>query len=338
MGNYFPAQAKITPSFTEPDLIVTYAQASGWMRALAGGKPKVKIGNDDLFVYVNGLDLRNPVSIAQTAGNFLPSASLTGTFYSTPTYLLRTRVEYGHHDTSAAARYAVSLPTALDTASRQGHFQQARVMGLYGYNASNGEGLLNASGATSVTLPADSYGNTTVSTYDNGQLALWVLQQMTSLQESMFQTNAPNRIVFVGPQRIFYQMSNAQVVQLTAYQRAGAGTQTVGRMIEEIGEANGIDVEFCYDDTLIGKGTGGADMVIMTIPELVVPDIPGLNTNVFGEMSPATKEVNVMYADMAAPMKISTPIPEGITEIHEWRLTSGWNPRGIGVWLLSMPH
>lgn len=339
MANYFPSVAKINPSFTEPGLIFTYSQASGFLGAFAGEKPTVKIGNDDLYVYVNGLDLRTPATLGQSAGNFLPSASLTATYYGTPTYLLRTRHEYDHHDTAAAARFNVSLPSAIETASLQGHFQQLRVMALYGYNSANGEGLLNASGATAVSLPADSYGNTTTSTYDNGQLALWILQQMTKLQESMYQTRAPNRIAFVGPQRIFYELSNSQVVQLTSYQRPGAGTQTVGRMIEEIGKSNGIDVEFFYDDTLIGKGTGGADAVIMTIPEVWVPSVPGIDTNVFGETGPAMKDVNVLYTDMPAPMKITTPIPDGgVTEVMEWRATSGWNVRGAGVYILSMPY
>jgi hypothetical protein len=101
----------------------------------------------------------------------------------------------------------------------------------------------------------------------------------------------------------------------------------------------GDEVEYYYDDTLIGKGAGGADMVILTIPEIEQPDMPGINTNVFGDIQPATKAVNLQYADMAAPMKIPTPIPDGaITEVQQLRITSGWCIRPQGLYLLSLPY
>ena len=62
----FPTAAKVTPSFTEPDYIVTYAQASGAFAALSGGKPRVKIGPEDMAVYVNTLDLRTDVTAGQS--------------------------------------------------------------------------------------------------------------------------------------------------------------------------------------------------------------------------------------------------------------------------------
>jgi hypothetical protein len=46
-----------------------------------------------------------------------------------------------------------------------------------------------------------------------------------------------------------------------------------------------------------------------------------------------------MYTDMAAPMKIPTPTPDGaITQIYEQRITSGWGIRPEGIYILSMPY
>ena len=341
MANFFPAQAKVAPSFSEPDLIVTYAQASGAFAALQEGKPRVKLGSEDLYVYINALDLRTENFTAQSAANFLPSATLVGTYHSTATYLIRTRSIWDHHDIAAAANYNVSLPHAQDLAARQGIFQQMRSMLLYGYSAANGEGLLNAANAVQVTLPADSYGATTVSTYDNGQMALWLLSQIVALKSGMYQSGAQikNKVVIVSPQRIFLNLSYADIVQVTSYQRPGAGTSTVGQTVESVLAEMGDTIEWHYDDTLIGKGAGGADAVIMTIPEVEVPSIPGLNTNEFGEINPQMRAVNVMYADMAAPMKIPTPTPDGgITEVQELRCSSGWNLRPQGLYILSMPY
>ena len=341
MANFFPAQAKVTPSFSEPELIVTYAQASGAFAALQGGKPRVKIGSDDLYVYINALDLRTEAQASQGVPNSLPSATLAATYYSTPTYLIRTRAIWDHHDTAAAAAYSVALPAAQDLAQRQGIFQQMRTGLLYGFNPANGEGLLNTVGATAVTLPPDEYGNTHVSTYDNGQMALFILGQIVAMKTLMYQSGAAikNKIVILSPQRVFLQFQYGNIVQVTSYQRPGAGTATTGQVVQNVVMENGDEIEWHFDDTLIGKGAGGADAIVLTIPEVEQPDIPGINTNVAGDIAPGMKAVNLMYADMAAPMKIPTPIPDGgITEVQELRVSSGWCVRPQGITIISMQY
>lgn len=341
MGNYFPAQAKVTPSFSEPDLIVTYAQPSGAWAALAGGKPRVKIGSEDLYVYINALDLRTDTQASQSSFNQLPSATLAATYYSTPTYLIRTRSIYDHHDMAAAAGYSVSLPHAQDLAGKQGIFQQMRTGLLYGFNPANGEGLLNTAGATLVNLPPDSYGNDTVSTYDNGEMALWLLGQIVAIKSGMFQSGkvVGNKIVILCPQRVGLQWGYADIVQVVQYQRPGAGTATTAEVVKKVAEENGDTVEIHFDDTLIGKGAGGTDAVILTVPEVEQPDIPGLNTNVAADITPNMKAVNLQYADMAAPRKIPTPIPDGgITEVQELRVSSGWGIRPEGLFILSLQY
>lgn len=339
-GNYFPAQQKVSPNYTEPGLIRTYAQPSGAFRALLpGGAPSVKIGDDDLFVYVNALDIRTESMGAQAAGNFLPSVSLTGTFYKTATYLIRNRCVYNHHDVAAAAAYAVGLPGELETGQRQGIFMQERNMLLYGFNPSLGEGLLNAPGATSVTLPADSYGHTTIRTYDPGQLAIFWLNEIVTMQAGMYLAGQPFKVHLLGPQRTLLQMSTAGIVQLTSYQRTGAGSETVTGVIQDIAGRNRVAFDWFYDDTLIGKGAGSADMVVMTVPEIAPPSIEGLDIAPFNKEKPALNLVNVMYTAFAAPMKIPTPVPDGgVTEVLETRSTSGWNWRPQGLFLISCPY
>lgn len=341
MANFFPAQAKVHPSFSEPELILTYAQASGAFEALPEGKPRVKIGSEDLYVYINQLDVRTEALASQSPGNLLPSVSFAVNYNQTATYNIRVRATYDHHDMRQAALYNISLSNANDFAMRQGIYQQMRSGLLYGFQASNGEGLLNTVGATSVTLPADTYGNTTLSTYDAGQMAQWILGEIVSLKEGMYQSggNIKNKIVIISPQRVFLQLSYASVVQVTSYQRPGAGTSTVAQEIAQIAQENGDEIMWYYDDTLIGKGAGGSDAVIVTIPEIEQPDVPGINTNEFANLQNNMKAVSLMYADMAAPMKIPTPVPDGaITEVQELRVTSGWGIRPQGIYILNIPH
>jgi len=342
VANIFPAQVKVHPSFSEPELIVQYFQASGAFATLYEGKPRVRMGAEDLWVYVNKLDIRSQSIGSQFAAEFLPSATLQAEYLQTATYLLRARAIYDRHDIASAARYAVGLPFAQELAMRQGIFQQMRSMLLYGYNANNNEGLLNAQGITTTNLPADPYGNDTVQTYDNGAMALYILREIVALKTRMYQSGSyiNNKIVILSPQREFLQMQYGDIVQVTNYQRPGGGTSTTAEVIKTVAQEAGDVIEWYYDDTLIGQGPGGTDAVIIIIPEVERPVIPGINTNVFGaEMEPATTAVNVMYNDVAAPIKIATPTPDGaITELLELRSTCGWVWRPEGVTVIGMNY
>jgi hypothetical protein len=335
------AQVKVHPSFSEPDAIITYAQPSGCFELLEGGAPRVKLGEGDLYAYINSIDVRTESLNSQFSPSLLPSASLVGTYGSTQTYNIMVRCEYGPDDTAAAGAYNISLPQALDFANKQGIYQGMRSMLLYGVTPGNGEGLLNTVGATAVTLPADSYGNASVSTYDNGEMALWLLQQVNNLVVGMYQTGnqAKGKIVFLGPQRVFMQFLLVNIVQVTSYQRPGAGSATTAEVLKKVAEDAGYSIEWYFDDTLEGKGAGGSDMVILSMPEIDTPSIEGLNTNEFGKVKPHLNAVNLMYTDMAAPMKIPTPIPDGsITQVDRLRASCGWCVRPQGLFLLSLPY
>lgn len=341
MSYLFPAQAKVTPSFSEPDLIVQYAQASGFMYTMENSNLRVRLGKDDLFAYVNALNIGTEAVAAQFGSSWLPSTSLQAQFEQAQTYVLRNRNDYDDSMERAAARYNVALPQAIELGQRQGIYQRLRSMYWYGLNPSNNEGILNTQGATSVTLPADTGGSTTVESYSPNDMYRFILQQIALTKTRMYQSgaNIANRIVIASPQREFLQFQMASIVQVTSYQRPGGGTNTVAGSIQKIAEEAGDSVEWVYDDTLIGKGAGGTDMVVMTIPEVEVPTMKDPNTNIFGKMQPSTLAVNTQYADVAAPIKIITPIPDGgLTQMLEMRATAGWCWRPQGVTLISMPY
>ncbi|MDR3445973.1 hypothetical protein [Dyella sp.] len=82
-----------------------------------------------------------------------------------------------------------------------------------------------------------------------------------------------------------------------------------------------------------------AGMVVISIPEIEELRDFKINTNEFADLMPSISDVNAMYTDMPAPRKISTPIPDGgINERYEIRITSGWNLRPEGLFLVSIPH
>src|SRR5271154_7095098 len=131
MANIAPAQVIVHPSFIEPGIILPYAQASGAFDSLADGQPLPRLSEGDLFVYMKRIDVRTRISAGQSAYNSLPSISTALSLISTPSYLMRVRAEYDHHDTAAMAKWGVNLPEAQRLGMRQAHFQMARIALLY---------------------------------------------------------------------------------------------------------------------------------------------------------------------------------------------------------------
>lgn len=339
MANNATAFVTLNPNYMEPGLLLPYSQKSGAFSLLSSGNPLVKISSEDLAVYVKQLFLRTRIAAGQSAYNLLPSINVLTALLSTPTYLQRVRAEYDHHDTAQMAAWGISIAAAQRLGMRQAHFQLLRQKLLYGLNPANGEGVLNAAGITNVNLPPDSFGNDTILSYDNGELAMYFLSLISSLKTRTNQMGEPLEIVILGPQQDLSVMEYQGIVQLTQYQRPGAGTATTGDVIKKVALENGDTITWVYDDTLIGQGAGGTDAIVVAIPEVKKPEGAGINTNEFAELAPGINAIIAMYNDLAAPKEIPTPIPGGAIDIvAELRSTCGWVLRGEGVTVLSAAH
>jgi hypothetical protein len=102
---------------------------------------------------------------------------------------------------------------------------------------------------------------------------------------------------------------------------------------------NDDEIAWVYDDTLIGKGAGATDAVIITMPEVQKPKGSKINTNEFAGLAPGLEACTLMYCDMAAPKEIPTPLPGGAIDVlSEWRITSGWGVRPEAVTIISMQY
>ena len=328
------------PSFTEPGSLIVMEQVSGYTDVLGGGKPLVKIATEDQYVYMNVFDIRGNVAGSQNSTNLLPGCAVTAQQISTPTYLMQSSSQWTGHEAAAFGAFGHSIVEAERLGNRQGFAQAARNWGLYGYNPANGEGLVNTAGAYATSLPADSFSNTTVRTYDNGQMAQYILQQIVAIQIRMNQLGfGANDIVVLGPQRILGLWA-VSIVQLTEAQRPGAGFLTTATTTETVAKENGNSFRWAYDDTLIGQGTGGTDLIVIAVPEINVPQSRGMiDTNIFATLGPNIKATTVQYTDMAAPKEITVPLPRGAVDVtYEQKWTSGWGLRGEGLSLISMTY
>jgi len=339
MGTIAPAYVTVNPSFMEPDILTAYSQVSGAFDLLPKGAPRVKLSDADLAVYIKRLDIRTKMAAGQTAYNLLPTVEPVFSYVSTPTYLTRCHAEYDHHDTAAVSRWGAGIQQVYRLGMRQAHFQLMRLALLFGFNPASGEGIINAAGATAVPLPADSNANDTVVTYDNGQFGFFLLQQLGAIKTRTNNLGIGRTFGILAPQRVLQQLEY-NVVQLVQFQRQGSGTESTGGMVKLIAEINEDDVMWLADDTLIGKGAGGTDLMIIVMPEVEVPKADGeINTNEFAKITPGFLDCTAMYCDMVAPREITTPIAYGAVDVlSEQRMTSGWGVRPEAITLISMQY
>lgn len=339
MATISPSFAQVHPSYTMPETLMPYTQASGAFELLADGGPMVRLADGDLYAYIKRIDVRTRMAAGQSAYNQLPGVSFALGQISAPSYLLRVRAEYDHHDTAAMARWGISIVEAHRLGMRQAAFQIMRNGLLYGFNPTNGEGLLNAAGATSIPLPPDSASNATVVTYDNGQMAFFIIAQISAIKTRTNQLGIGHKFVIVGPQRTLGAFEYQNIVQLTSYQRPGAGSTSTAGLIKDVLEMNDDEIYWGYDDTLIGKGAGGNDAVIIVMPEVEQPKGQRINTNEFAKLTPSMEACTLMLCDMAAPKEIPVPLAGGAIDVlAEMRTTSGWGVRPEAITVISMQY
>lgn len=339
MPNIAPSFVMVNPSYIDPGILLPYSQASGAFDLLAEGQPLPRLSDGDLYAYIKRADIRSKVAAGQSAYNSLPSVTVAMSMISTPSYLLRVRAEYDHHDTAAMGRWGVPIVEAQRLGMRQGHFQLARNALLSGMQPANGEGILNTNGATLVNLPPDSNGNDTVVTYDNGQMGVFLLTQLSALKTRTNQLGIGHKFTILGPQRVLGAFEYQNIVQLVQYQRAGAGSASTAGLVKDVAGMNDDEITWVYDDTLIGKGEGGTDAVIINMPEVKKPNGGKVNTNEFAKLAPGIEACALMYCDMAAPREIPTPLPGGAIDVlSEWRITSGWGIRPESITIISMQY
>lgn len=339
MANIAPAFVTVNPSYWMPEILLPYSQASGAFDLLPGGDPLIRLSDGDLYAYIKRIDIRTKMAAGQASYNALPSVSVAMSYISTPSYQLRVRAEYDHHDTAAMGRWGVSIVEAQRLGMRQAHFQLMRSMLLYGMNPQNGEGLINAAGATAINLPPDSNGNSTVVTYDNGQMAFFLIAQLSGIKTRTNQLGIGRKFTILGPQRVLGAFEYQNIVQLVQFQRVGAGSTSTAGVVKDVAGMNGDEIIWAYDDTLIGKGAGGNDAVIIVMPEVEKPQGSAVNTNEFAKLAPGLEACTLMLCDKAAPTEIPVPLAGGAIDIlSEMRATSGWGVRPEAVTIASMQY
>lgn len=333
-----PAFITVNPSIVIPEPIIQFNQRSNFIDLFGQADLIPKLAEGTLQVYAKRISLFTKVAAGQTPANVLPGISATFELLSAPTYTIRARSQYTNNDIVATNNWGVSHVEIEKLGRHQGIFQQIRNAALYGMNPANGEGLINMIGATHTTLPADSYGNTTAKTYDNGEMSQFLVQLIVDIQNRILMTGRGKRFSILGPLRLLNKWQT-DIIQLTQYQREGAGSATVVEMIEKVVSRLGCTLDWGYDDTLIGKGAGGTDAVIITVPELNLSQQVSVSTDQFSKLANGLTATNAIFSDMTVPMDMMGPLGAEATDVvSQIRITSGWSIRPEALTILSVQY
>jgi len=338
MSNVSFGMVRVDPSYMQPNILMQYTQKTGAWDLLPERKPDVRLGTTDLVAYQRSLRVSTQAQVGQSMWSRLPSASIVPSYDQMKTYRVACRSQYQLFDEDAARNSGYSLVDANRLSAHQGIAQTMRNLLLYGFDASNNEGLLNSPNSNRHNLPPDSHATTGYNAYDNGELFQFLLNEIAIIKSGMMMIGVPLRFTILAPQRFISKLSYGGIVQLTSYQRTGAGSATITEAIKDVTmRAGGDEVIFSVDDTLIGQGAGGTDAIVIAVPELRInPAQIAFDTNIFATLTPNQQAVNTMLCDMAAPMEVVSPTPDGgTTTIYTIRSTPGWCLRGQGATILS---
>ena len=336
-----PSLLKVSPAYTMPGTVMSFQQASGFESLLSKGGIKVMLNEFDKYAYVHYADIRTKAAAGQNYANQLPSVDIELDFGQTATYLHQVNATWNRRDVGSVSQWNFNLVEAQRYGMRQGIYQNIRNAALYGLNPSLGEGILNTVGATVISsIPADPFGNSTVTTIDNGWMSQQIINIMAAIQVRTLQSGRPCRMTICGPQRVLAQYWETQVVQVTQYQRPGAGTATIREVIDNVTLfANGNRIDWVYDDTLIGKGPNGYDAVIFALPEIEKPYAGVINTNEWADTNPSISDTIVLLADKTAPTEVTMPIALDATSLSmEMLTTSGWALRPECITILGAQY
>ena len=132
----------LAQSTTLPGIVMQQQQQSGYFRILGGGNPKVILGEQDLMVYANYMEIATQSLVSQNTVNNLPSVDIKLSFAGTAVYNIQAQAIWSGKDVAIASNWNASLPYAQRKGMHQGMWQQLRVNGLYGANPEEGEGIL----------------------------------------------------------------------------------------------------------------------------------------------------------------------------------------------------
>lgn len=329
----FPITAFLDPHYSDPGLITEYT-SSTWAAAFADSTFKQTIGRLDQQIVKFKLGFEANSQISSSNAYDVPSLGYVVEPMVSPIYSTILNYSIREDDVVSAEYRGYSEAAIQDFLAKKAFFLQLRDAMFFGIKPNSYEGLLNCADRTTANLLAsDSYGETNLAAQDNGEVYSALIGHLNALLVTNgLVTGKGFNIGIIAPQT-FYAKVIGTPVQLTDLQRQGAGTMSIWEGLQDWANRRGMKIDDAFDEKLIGKGTNGANAVVVFLQE--VPTIQANSFNIGQELAAPLDKASISQYFMN-PIEYRTPQVDGSTHVHvKARLTPGIAWRGTAVTILS---
>lgn len=268
---------RATPHTTIPGLLTPQTQNADWRKYLAGKTAYGSFGDEYLYI-TTASAIASDTFVGQQWGKNLPKQNYALGQMQSAYYNIESYVEWNTQEQEKFEKLAkgVALPKFLEDLAIQGINQKLHQAILYGFDAYNsnelGQGIL--SNSTMKTMPKDSSGNQTLTSYDKGELLQFLVSCAREVMDATFNLTKP--VVIASSVRVVNYLKSV-LVPLTQYADTGS-VDSVGGVYDRVaGGMLGVgNITWIADNLLLGDTT---DTLLFLAPGIEPNDDMGQDSS-----------------------------------------------------------
>lgn len=245
MANIF---SRIQPSVTLPSVLIPHTQDVDFHKYVGAKTNLGDVAAQSLYITTIN-NVNSETSVGQQWGQDKTRQGYTMGQISAPYYIIRAYIEYARDERAIfeSVSNGMSLPTFLENVAKQG-INQRRGQGiLFGFDSTLNQGIL--ANATEVTMPADSNGNASVSTYNITELQVFLSKLVADMQSNTLNTAKP--LVFTSSFRVINYLKSA--IYGLKLDTGNVAIDSVANVFDKVASQwLGAKIEFVANDLLKG--------------------------------------------------------------------------------------
>lgn len=240
---------RLYPSAAIPGLLTPQVQDVDFKKYIGKETNQASLAVNAVYM-ASVTNINSQAAITQQWKNEVSNQSYTMGQISAPVYMIQAFMQWDKQEAAAfdALSSGVALPDFLENLAKQAINQRRHEGILYGFDPATdlNQGIL--ANATESNLPADSQGNSTITSYSPAELQSFLASVIRDVMNASYGMLRP--VVIASSPRVINYLHSI-VVSLTESQQKGAGVDVIsgllGRVMDWLGAGK---VEFIQDVTL----------------------------------------------------------------------------------------
>lgn len=231
--------------------------------------------------------------------------------------------KYGYNkdesDKFTKATGGQSLDNVMSAITEAGVSSCVHFGALYGFGKGYNQGII--AGSTKASLPPDSTGATTVSTYSDIDLYKFIIETINDVRAQSFGGASPT--ILFGPRKFINYIQTALVSFLQSAE--SGGLNSVAGTINLASRLGGVEqIKYIEDDSLIGRGTDGKDLFFLLAPRIKEDQrFEQFNQNILIDENGSGKK-NAIMAVTVPDWNQRNPVVDGFeSSFRQMSLTAG---------------